>query len=86
MARHSTVTNCKEDTTVATAAMTRETNGSASDRDTLFMLSGIALMVFGAGLILTNPVVQKYMSRMGVSALALGALPDLERYLRLRDM
>lgn len=71
---------------MATAAMTRETNGSASDRDTLFMLSGIALMVFGAGLILTNPVVQKYMSRMGVSALALGALPDLERYLRLRDM
>ena len=71
---------------MATAALTHETNGSASDRDTLFMLSGIALMVFGAGLILANPVVQKYMSRMGVSGLALGALPDIERYLRLRDM
>ena len=40
---------------MATAALARDTNGSASDRDTLFMLSGIALMVFGAGLILSNP-------------------------------
>jgi hypothetical protein len=71
---------------VATTALARDTNGSTNDRDTLFMLSGIALMVFGAGLILSNPVVQKYMGRMGVGGLALGALPDLERYLRLRDM
>jgi hypothetical protein len=71
---------------VATAALTRDTNGSTSDRDTLFMLSGIALMVFGAGLVLTNPVVQKYLGRIGVGGLAMGALPDIERYLRLRDM
>ena len=71
---------------MATAALTRETNGAGSDRDTLFMLSGIALMVFGAGLVLTNPVVQKYLGRMGVGGLAMGALPDIERYLRLRDM
>ena len=71
---------------MATVALTRETNGSGNDRDTLFMLSGIALMVFGAGLVLTNPVVQKYLGRMGVSGLAMGALPDIERYLRLRDM
>lgn len=71
---------------MATVALTRETNGSGHDRDTLYMLSGIALMVFGAGLVLTNPVVQKYLGRMGVSGLAMGALPDIERYLRLRDM
>ena len=73
---------------MATAVLAREANGTApdSDRDTLFMLSGIALMVFGAGLILSNPVAQKYLSRIGIGNLAQGALPDLERYLRLRAM
>jgi polyisoprenoid-binding protein YceI len=50
------------------------------------MLSGIALMVFGAGLILSNPVAQKYLGRIGIGNLAQSALPDLERYLRLRAM
>ena len=72
---------------MATTAMRHESNGvENSDRDTLFMLSGIALMVFGAGLILSNPLAQKYLSRLGVSNLAQGALPDIERYLRLRAM
>jgi len=73
---------------VATAVMQRESNGTRqeSDRDTLFMLSGIALMVFGAGLILSNPVAQSYLSRLGIGNLTEKALPDLERYLRLRSM
>jgi len=73
---------------VATAALARETNGTGrdSDRDTLFMLSGVALMIFGAGLILSNPVAQRYLSKLGIANLAQGALPDLERYLRLRSM
>jgi hypothetical protein len=73
---------------MATAAMAREThsNGSTEDRDTLFMLSGIALMVFGAGLILSNPVAQRYLSKLGVGNLTSAALPDIERYLRLRAM
>ena len=71
---------------MATAALTRETNGSMSDRDTLFMLSGIALMVFGAGLILSNPLAQKYLNKVGIGGLAQGALPDIERYLKLRAM
>jgi hypothetical protein len=72
--------------------MARETrlNTSATetsnDRDTLLMLSGIALMVFGAGLILSNPVAQKYLGRLGIGNLTSAALPDLERYLRLRAM
>ncbi len=86
MARIAKVRLCKEDTTVATAALARETNGSAGDRETLFMLSGIALMVFGAGLILSNPTVQKYVKQIGIGGLAQGALPDFERYLRLRNM
>lgn len=73
---------------MATAAMAREThiNESTEDRDTLFMLSGIALMVFGAGLILSNPVAQKYLGKLGIGNLTSAALPDLERYLRLRAM
>ena len=61
-------------------------NGNSSDRDTLFMLSGIALMVFGAGLILSNPSAQRFLSKVGVGNLGAGILPDLERYMRLRSM
>ena len=61
-------------------------NGSLSDRDTLFMLSGVALMVFGAGLILTNPIAKRYLGQLGVGDLASLGLPDLDRYLKLRVM
>ncbi len=57
-----------------------------SDRETLYFLSGVALMVFGAGLILSNPLVRKYLGNMGISNLAQSALPDIERYMRLRNM
>ncbi len=50
------------------------------------MLSGIALMVFGAGLILSNPNAQRFLSKVGVGNLGAGVLPDLERYMRLRSM
>lgn len=59
---------------------------NSSDRETLFMLSGIALMVFGAGLVLSNPVVQKYLGKAGVGDLTEAAPPDIERYIRLRAM
>lgn len=59
---------------------------SSTDRDTLFMLSGVAFIVFGAGLILSNPLVRRYMGQMGIGNLAQAALPDLDRYLRLRAM
>lgn len=60
--------------------------GGASDKDTLYMLSGVALMIFGAGLILSNPLVRRYMGQVGVGNLLQGALPDLDRYLKLRSM
>jgi hypothetical protein len=61
-------------------------NGSFNDKDTLFMLGGVALIVFGAGLILTNPIARRYMGQFGVGDLANLALPDLDRYLKLRAM
>jgi hypothetical protein len=58
----------------------------ASDKDTLYMLSGVALVVFGAGLILSNPMVRRYLGQIGVGNLVQDALPDLDRYLKLRSM
>ena len=61
-------------------------NGNANEKDTLYMLGGVALMVFGAGLILSNPFVRRYMSQIGVGNLAEAAIPDIERYMKLRAM
>ncbi len=61
-------------------------NGSFTDKDTLYMLSGVALVVFGAGLILSNPIARRYLGQLGVGNLAQSALPDLDRYLKLRAM
>jgi hypothetical protein len=65
-----------------------ETNNhdSGTDRDTLFMLSGVAFVVFGAGLILSNPMIRRYLGQVGVGNLVQNALPDLDRYLKLRSM
>ena len=62
------------------------TNGNGSDKETLYMLGGVALVVFGTGLILSNPFVRRYMSQLGVGNLAQTVMPDVERYLKLRAM
>jgi hypothetical protein len=58
----------------------------ANDKSTLFLLSGEALVVFGAGLIVSNPFIRKHMSQLGVGSLAQAAMPNIERYFRLRAM
>jgi hypothetical protein len=65
---------------------TENGNGSVSDKDTLYMLSGVALVVFGAGLILSNPIAKRYLGQLGLGDLVQGAMPDLDRYLKLRSM
>lgn len=65
----------------------RETdNALSADKETLYMLGGIAMVVFGAGLILSNPLVRRYLGQVGIGNIAQAALPDLDRYLRLRNM
>ena len=63
---------------------TEENNGN--DKETLYMLGGVALVIFGAGLVLSNPTVRRYLGQMGMGNFASAALPDLARYFRLRSM
>lgn len=55
-------------------------------RDTLFLLGGLALMLFGAGLVVTNPAVKKMLGGVKVGSWIQAAVPDLERYMKLRSM
>ena len=61
---------------------------SNETRDTLFMLGGLSLMLFGAGLILSNPLVRRYLGQSGMNGLNLlqAAIPDVERYIKIRNM
>ena len=63
-----------------------ESTANGSDKDTLYLLGGVALMIFGAGLVLSNPTVRRYMSQFGVGNLATSVIPDMERYFKLRAM
>ncbi|MGH9744656.1 MAG: hypothetical protein ACRD59_00925 [Candidatus Acidiferrales bacterium] len=55
-------------------------------KDTLLMLGGVALVVVGAGLILTSPIAKRYMGQLGIGNLATDLVPDIERYFKLRSM
>lgn len=61
-------------------------NGDQEARDTLFLLGGAALVVFGAGLILSTPMVRRYLGAGNLGSLMQAAVPDLERYMRIRSM
>jgi len=71
---------------MATQIMERLDEGDGLDKETLYLLGGVALVIFGAGLLLSNPTVRRYLGQLGVGNLANAALPDLERYFRLRSM
>ena len=64
----------------------RDEQDSAVNKDTLFMLGGVALVVVGAGLILTSPIAKRYMGQLGLGDLGTGIVPDIERYFKLRSM
>ncbi len=58
----------------------------AETRDTLYLMGGAALMVLGAGLILSTPTVRRMLGGVGLGNLISAAAPDFERYLKLRSM
>lgn len=71
-------------------------NGSSENRDTLYLMGGLALMVLGAGLVLTNSTVRKTVAagmssvmpelqgRFGIDFSEVGN--DVQRYLKLKSM
>jgi hypothetical protein len=61
-------------------------NGAGTGKDTLYMLGGVALIVFGTGLVLSNPTIRRYLSQFGVGNVAGTLMPDVERYFKLRAM
>jgi hypothetical protein len=71
---------------MATELMESTANGEANGKDTLYMLGGVALIVFGTGLVLSNPYVRRYLSRFGVGNVVQTVMPDVERYFKLRAM
>ena len=41
--------------------MNRTEEATGTDKETLYMLGGVALVVLGAGLVLSNPTVRRYL-------------------------
>ncbi len=60
--------------------------GVGDTQDTLLLFGGAALILLGAGLILSNPVVRKLLGGMNVTSLLQAAAPDFQRYLKLKAM
>ena len=67
-------------------AIQREEHDGSANKDTLFMPGGVALVVVGAGLILTSPVAKRYLGQLGLGNFASEIMPDMERYFKLRAM
>ena len=64
-------------------------------RDTLLFAGGVALMIFGAGMLMASPVIRRTVlgaltpllpGQDGANGTAGGLLPDVERYLKLKAM
>ena len=71
---------------MAMELMESTANGAANGKDTLYMLGGVALIVFGTGLVLSNPTIRRYLFQFGAGTIAETVMPDVERYFKLRAM
>lgn len=71
-------------------------NGLPENRDVIYLMGGLALMVLGAGLVMTSPAVRKTVSATLSAVLPdlqgkflpdlTGLGPDIDRYMKLRSM
>jgi hypothetical protein len=66
--------------------MRTENNASDDARDTMLLFGGVALMLLGAGMVMTSPVVKRYLGGVNLAGLLQSAAPDFERYLKLKAM
>ena len=63
-----------------------DTDNGAESRDTMMMFGGLALVLLGTGMILTSPVIRRYLGGLNVGSLLQSAAPDFERYMKLKAM
>jgi hypothetical protein len=61
-------------------------DGDASDRETIMLFGGLACMVLGAGLVLSNRSIRRYLGDLTPGQLLETAMPDVQRYMKLRAM
>ncbi len=68
--------------------------GNSHDNELVSLAHGISMIILGAGLVLSNPSVRRFLmsqlagrlsSEDSLQGLA-GVLPDLERYMKIRSM
>jgi hypothetical protein len=71
---------------MATEIMSRMDEANETDKETLRMVGGMALVLLGAGLMLSTPTVRRYLGQLGLANIAYAALPELERFFRIRAM
>jgi hypothetical protein len=48
----------------------------STDKETLMLPSGLALLVFGAGLVLSNRTIRRYLGQVGPGNLLTAAVPE----------
>ena len=69
--------------------------GTTNDNELVSLARGISMIILGAGLVLSNPNVRRFLMNQlsgrlsepenGLQGLA-GLLPDIERYMKMRSM
>jgi len=67
-------------------SLKRVIDDDSTDKEMLFLLGGVALAIFGAGLVLTNRSIRGLLGNIKPGDLVHAAVPDLQRYLKLRAM
>jgi hypothetical protein len=71
---------------LSTRNVSHHDSRAANERDTLIMLGGVALVVIGAGIVLSNSAVRRYVERSPLKNVIGNLIPDVERYFKLRAM
>jgi hypothetical protein len=61
-------------------------DNNSETNDTMMLFGGAALIILGAGMLLSSSVVRGYLGNLNVMKLVQAAVPDVERYLRLKAM
>lgn len=59
---------------------------SYDGKNALYLFGGLALVVLGTGLILSHPSIKRYLGQMNLTDMVQAAIPDVERYMKLKSM